>query len=145
MRYLLLIHFFGAILISVTSNCPTNCDCSLSIGSVHCQAAELNEFPPNIDSSTTSLHLQFNHIPTLTLFWTGGGKNAPPGRYFEKKLTHFGPKAQRGSDFYFLLVLQVLAKKVGQIGVVIRKYFDFVEGSSQFSIQISENSGKRWK
>ena len=33
----------------------------------------------------------------LTLFWT----------------------ARRGSDFYFILVLQVLAKKVGQIGVVI--------------------------
>ena len=61
------------------------------------------------------------------------------------KLTHFGPKARRGSDFYLILVLLVLAKKVGQIGVVIRKYFDFVEGSSQFSIQISENSGKRWK
>ena len=63
----------------------------------------------------------------------------------KKILTHFEPKARRGSDFYFILVLQVLAKKVGQIGVVIRKYFDFVEGSSQFSIQISENSGKRWK
>ena len=74
-----------------------------------------------------------------------GGKNAPPGRYFEKKLTHLGPKARSGSDFYFILVLQVLAKIVGQIGVVIRKYLDFVEGSSQFSIQISENSGKRWK
>ena len=63
----------------------------------------------------------------------GGGQNAPPGRYFGKKLTYF----------YFILVLQVLAKKVGQIGVVIRKYFDFVEGSSQFSIQISENFGKK--
>ena len=31
------------------------------------------------------------------------------------KLTHFGPKARRGSDFYFILVLLVLAKKVGQI------------------------------
>ena len=72
MKCLLLIHFFGAILISVTSNCPTNCDCSLSIGSVHCQAAELNEFPPNIDPSTTSLHLQYNHIPTLTKTKTNG-------------------------------------------------------------------------
>ena len=71
--------------------------------------------------------------------------NAPLVDILKKKLTHFGPKARRGSDFYFILVLQVLAKKVGQIGVVIRKYFDFVEGSSQFSIQISENSGKRWK
>ena len=32
-------------------------------------------------------------------------------------------------------------KKVGLIGVVMRKYFDFVEVSFQFSIQISENSG----
>ena len=56
----------------------------------------------------------------LALFWTGGGKNTP------------------WSDFYSILVLQVLVKKMGQIGVVIRKYFDFVEVSSQFSIKISE-------
>ena len=65
----------------------------------------------------------------LTLFWMGG-KNAPPRRYFEKKLTHFGPKARRGSDFIFILVLHVLAKKTGIIGLSNEKFLDFVEGRS---------------
>ena len=42
------------------------------------------------------------------------------------KLTHFGPKARRGSDFYSILVLLVLAKKVGEIGAVIRTCFDIL-------------------
>ena len=71
-------------------------------------------------ASPVSGTLAFKIVMELTLFWT----------------------ARRGSDFYFILVLQVLAKKVGQIGVVIRKFFDFVEASSQFSIQISANSGE---
>ena len=100
---------------------------------------------PAFDHIVAPLHARHFRARLLTLFWTGGGAKMPPGRYFEKKLTHLGPKARKGSNFYFISVLQVLAKKLGQIGVVIRKYFDFVEGSSQFSIRISENSGKRWK
>ena len=66
----------------------------------------------------------------LTLFWSGGGKNAPPVLNLEKNQTHFGPKARRGSDFIFILVLHVLAKKIGIIGLSKEKFLDFVEGGS---------------
>ena len=47
----------------------------------------------------------------------GGGKNAPPVLNLEKNQTLFGPKARRGSEFIFILVLHVLAKKTHIIGL----------------------------
>ena len=58
----------------------------------------------------------------------------------KKNQTHFGPKARRGSDIYFILVFHVLAKKIVIIGIWKENYLDFVEGRSLFSVQISENS-----
>ena len=54
----------------------------------------------------------------------------PPVQILEKNQTHFGPKARRGSDFIFILVLHVLAKKTGIIGLSKKEYRDFVEGRS---------------
>ena len=54
----------------------------------------------------------------------------PPVLNPEKNLAHFEPKARKGSDFIFILVLHVLAKKTGIIGPSKEKYLDFVEGRS---------------
>ena len=54
----------------------------------------------------------------------------PPVLILEKNQTHFGPKARRGSDFIFILVLHVLAKKTDIIGLSNEKFLDFVEGRS---------------
>ena len=80
----------------------------------------------------------------LTLFGAerGGTKMPVLVDILKKNTDPFGS----GSGFYPILVLHVSAKRVvGQMRVVRRKYFDFVEGGSQFSIQMSENSGKRQK
>ena len=46
----------------------------------------------------------------------------PPVLILEKNQTHSGPKARRGFDFIFILVLHVLAKTTGIIGLSKEKY-----------------------
>ena len=57
------------------------------------------------------------------------GKNTRVKKHLKRKTgqtLQLTPKTRRGSDFYFILVLLVLAKKVGQIGAVIRTCFDIL-------------------
>ena len=37
----------------------------------------------------------------------GGGKASHLGRYFDKRLTQFGPKTRLGSGFCFILILDI--------------------------------------
>ena len=57
----------------------------------------------------------------------GGGKKSPPSPNLEKNRTPIGPKARRGSEFIFILVLHVLAKKTRFKGLSKETFLDFVE------------------
>ena len=54
------------------------------------------------------------------------GGDAPPVLNLEKNQTH----ARSGSEFNFILVLHVLAKKTRIIGLSKENFLDFVEGRS---------------
>ena len=55
----------------------------------------------------------------------GGGQKCPPVLILEINQTHFGPKTRRGSDFIFILVLQLSAKKTRHHRSFKRKIFRF--------------------